>query len=292
MEPDKNYLVVGLFVLLTALIAFFFALWVTGSGNKRVYLPYRIYFTESVSGLSVGSPVKFRGVEVGRVERIFIDAENTNQIVVDVNILKGTPVKADTVASLRLQGITGIAFVELSGGNPGLPTVEPQEKGDIPEIRSETSGISAIVNRMPELIDKTSVVADQAGKLISDQNVDAVTRMLTHLESVAASLDRQSRQLETLIVDSGAVARDVRQITEGSKQDIRELTANLKESSQQLSELMTRTNDASGIGYEELTQLLAEMKKASRDMRSLARSLEDNPSRLINPPEQRGVPAP
>jgi phospholipid/cholesterol/gamma-HCH transport system substrate-binding protein len=67
METDKNYFLVGLFVIIMVLGGIGFTLWLTSAG-KGGYDYYRIYFAESVSGLNTKSAVKFRGVDVGNVE--------------------------------------------------------------------------------------------------------------------------------------------------------------------------------------------------------------------------------
>src|SRR5271154_3606446 len=118
METDKHYLRVGSFVLLTLLAAAVFTIWLVGTYDNSKYTSYRIHFAESVSGLDIGGPVKFHGVQVGKVETMSIDPTDMRLIRVDISILKSTPVKTDTTASLKLQGITGSVYIELSGTNP------------------------------------------------------------------------------------------------------------------------------------------------------------------------------
>ncbi|MBV8939329.1 MAG: MCE family protein [Alphaproteobacteria bacterium] len=291
MEPNKNYFLVGIFVLATVAASVLFALWLTGANRTEYYL-YRIRFAESVSGLNVGSPVKFRGVDVGKVTQISIDPDNSNLVRVDVRIAEGTPIKTDTQASLKLQGITGAYYVELTGGSQDMPNLKPPRIGGIPEIPAKASDIAAIVNRMPELIDKATVVADQLSKLVNNENVAAFSDMMGHWKSIAAALDQQTQQFSQLIDQATAVANDVHQITHDSKDDIRATADALKESSRQLNALIARTNRAAGGSYEEFYQLLVEIKRTTRDLSGLAKELEENPSRIISPQQQKGIPAP
>ena len=96
-------------------------LWLSSGGAyRKAYDTYQAYMSESVSGLSLDAPVRYRGVEVGRVRKIALAPENIEQVQLTLDIERGTPVKEDTVAVLRVQGLTGIAYVELSGGQPRL----------------------------------------------------------------------------------------------------------------------------------------------------------------------------
>src|SRR5215813_6021393 len=103
METDKHYFIEGLFVIGFGLGIAFFSVWLTSSGH-RDDIVYRIQFAESVSGLAVGDPVKFHGVDVGAVKTLAIDANNPRLVQVDVALRKEAPVKTDTTASLKLKG--------------------------------------------------------------------------------------------------------------------------------------------------------------------------------------------
>ena len=117
METDKHYFIEGLFIIGLRVAAAFFFVWLASTGHRDDVL-YRIHFAESVSGLALGDPVKFRGVDVGTVKTMAIDAADPRLVQVDVRLRKEAPVKTDTKASLKLKGITGVVFIELNGGSP------------------------------------------------------------------------------------------------------------------------------------------------------------------------------
>lgn len=179
MENDKNYFLVGLFIITMVVIGIWFTLWLTYTG-KGDYNHYRIRFAESVSGLDKEGAVKFRGVNVGNVENMAIDPENSKLILVDIRVLKTTPVKTDTTATLKLYGITGAVYVELSGGSENAPPLKAK-KGELPEIRAEQSSVNAIVNRLPQLLEKANRIADQINKIFSDENVRSVNGVVKKL---------------------------------------------------------------------------------------------------------------
>ena len=123
METDRHYFFEGLFSVVFAVGAALFFVWLTNTGRSDD-VTYRIHFAESVSGLSVGDPVKFRGVDVGTVKAMSLDPQDPRQVQVDVRLRKDTPVKTDTRAILKLKGITGVVFIELNGGSPEAGKLE------------------------------------------------------------------------------------------------------------------------------------------------------------------------
>ena len=173
MESDKRYFIEGLFVIgLSVALAFFFV-WLTRSGNKDDVL-YRIHFSESVSGLSLGDPVKYLGVDVGMVSAMTIKPDDPSQVQIDVKLHKDAPVKTDTKATLQFKGITGTFFVELSGSTAGAKNlVEETPKGQVPEIPAVKSTLSTLMEQLPKVIAKFSKIEDQTKKVVSD--IGAVT---------------------------------------------------------------------------------------------------------------------
>jgi len=167
METDKHYFFEGLFIIGFSIAAAFFAMWLGSPGHRDDVL-YRIHFPDSVSGLTVGDPVTFRGVDAGTVKSIAIDPDNSLLVRVDVMLRKETPVKTDTRASLALKGITGVVNIELNGGNPATQTLlAVTPAGKIPEIPSEKTGLKAMLDKLPELVDKFSDIEDQVKKVVT-----------------------------------------------------------------------------------------------------------------------------
>jgi phospholipid/cholesterol/gamma-HCH transport system substrate-binding protein len=167
METDKHYFIEGLFIIGFSLAAAFFAVWLGSTGRHDDVL-YRIHFPDSVSGLTAGDAVKFRGVDVGTVKTMIIDPDNARLVRVEVRLRKATPVKTDTRASLTMKGITGVVFIELNGGDPAaqsLLAVTPE--GKIAEIPSEKTGLKAMLDELPKVIGKFTAIEDQVKKVVT-----------------------------------------------------------------------------------------------------------------------------
>jgi phospholipid/cholesterol/gamma-HCH transport system substrate-binding protein len=168
METDKHYFIEGLFIIVFAAAAAVLSVWLTNSGHRDDVL-YRIYFAESVSGLSVGDTVKFQGVDIGNVKSLKLDTADPQRVEVDVSLRKDAPIKTDTRASLNLKGITGVVFVELSGGSANaqmLAAATPA--GQVPQIPADKSTLAQLLDDLPRIIKKFSSIEDTVKKVTTD----------------------------------------------------------------------------------------------------------------------------
>jgi phospholipid/cholesterol/gamma-HCH transport system substrate-binding protein len=173
METDKHYFIEGLFIIVLSVGAALAFVWLSGSGHRDDVL-YRMHFDESVSGLSVGDPVKFRGVDVGSVKALSLVPDDPRLVQVDVELRKDAPVKTDTKASLKLKGITGVVFIELNGGSPDAKTLlAATPEGQVPEIPAEKSTLTTLVEALPKAVERFLSIESQTKKVLSD--VGAVT---------------------------------------------------------------------------------------------------------------------
>lgn len=198
METDKNYFLVGLFVIVMISAALGFTFWLN-SGGHGGYDHYRIYFSDSVSGLKEESAVRFHGVNVGNVEKIVIDHDNPMLIRVDIRIAHHTPLRADTTASLQLTGISGDVDIELSGGDPKAPELAAQNKDTPVEIPAEKNMISQVASDLPAithkadtLLEKLNYIADQLEKIFTNQNVKAVNSVVHGLDKKVGDDSQQN----------------------------------------------------------------------------------------------------
>jgi phospholipid/cholesterol/gamma-HCH transport system substrate-binding protein len=222
MESEKHYFFVGSFVLTTAVVALLFAVWITSKGQGE-FIKYYIRFAESVSGL---------GVSVGAVETISIDKYDSNLIYVTVRVDRNAPIKIDTEASLKLQGVTGVIFIELSGGNnesENLADISERED-KMQEIKAKSSPLSAIVDRMPELLDRISNGVEQFNKMVSDENIGSLNNILTDLNEMTSTsksnvkdavenLNHASQQLDSLLRNLKKTSSHISNITESLDDD-------------------------------------------------------------------------
>ncbi|NBX58787.1 MAG: MCE family protein, partial [Gammaproteobacteria bacterium] len=172
MEREANYAAVGGFVLMVVAMAIAFIYWYSDARDAKSYERYEIYFEGSVSGLTVGSTVRYLGVDVGRVVALNIDPRSAERVQVIVDIGDDAPVSSKTVAELSLLGVTGLLYVDLLG-DAGSKSLVPSVAGErYPVIRSVRSGFDVIISGVPEVMGRVSEVAQRASRLLSDDNLN------------------------------------------------------------------------------------------------------------------------
>ena len=161
METRAHNVLIGAFVLAFVAAMLVFIVWLAktrGDGDKALY---DIVFTDSVTGLGVGGDVRFNGIKVGAITRIAIEHENPSRVRVTVEMGDDVPVRQDSTASMQLQGITGVTFVQISGGTQASPRIPPTPDYPYPEIRSRPSQIAELVDQLPKLLERSTQLVDR-----------------------------------------------------------------------------------------------------------------------------------
>ncbi len=199
IEPKVNYALLGLFVLVLGAGLIGVGAWLSAGGNGEAeYDPY-VTYVESVSGLKVNAPVTYRGVEVGRVRGIALDARNPEQVCLSLEILHGTPIKMDTVATLSAQGLTGIAFIDLSGGIRDAALLRATEDGTPPIIRSGPSLLSRFDDAITKALASFTRLAGELHSLLDDENRAAVSDILRELRTLSATLVAHDEEIDQVL---------------------------------------------------------------------------------------------
>lgn len=209
METKGYYAIVGFFVIVLSAIGLVIALWLSVGVSTQSHTNYTIYMKESVAGLSLSAPVKYNGVDVGMVKKISIDPTDPERVVIIIAIDPSTPINTATRATLNMQGVTGIAYMELSGSNPNAPPLTIQPGQQYPIIATAPS----LLFRMDIAIDRLSenlktvtasintIFNKKNGELLQDtlENIDAASQHLnTTMHSVQATLQSSNVTLETI----------------------------------------------------------------------------------------------
>jgi len=290
VDRNTNYVVVGAFVLLVIGMAVSFVYWYTDQRDKRTYERYEVYYDGSVSGLTAGSPVRYLGVDVGKVARIMLDPKNRKRVEVLADIEDTAPIDTRTLALLSLQGVTGLLFIDLEE-DPKATTNGPLPMGEhYPVIRSAPSDLDLFLRSLPALANHATDLVDHMDQVFSDK-----APVLVHeIEDLVANLRHTSDEVDTAAADFDRVTNDADIKT--SLANIRRISDSLASTSDRLNEFVTQNEPAlsrfTGQGLPELERLLHESRAAVRDIRDLSRSLQQNPGELLYESNYHGVEVP
>jgi len=305
MDRDANYVAVGAFTLLVIAMAVAFVLWYSDTGDKRDYVPYEIYFSGSVAGLNEGSAVRYLGVDVGTVRRITLSKDRPDKVKVVVSIDSTAPISGNTRASLGLQGITGLLFINLKQ----VPGIDGElHNGDkYLVIESQSSDIDAFLASLPEMAGRITNLIDNVNKVFSDDNVKAISDTLSNLKRASNNLPRVSEQAQTLIGELTDTANEIKSaaasvngLMNDVRPNVRDAIGKLNAVSTQLASTTTRLDQFmessqgpmthfTEQGLFELERMLRDVRSAATEFRELSRSLKQTPSQLLFEKPESGV---
>jgi phospholipid/cholesterol/gamma-HCH transport system substrate-binding protein len=195
MDTKINFFKIGLFVIVLIVSLLFVVFWLGKFGfEKKKFDEYTIYFKESVSGLNIGSSIKYKGFEVGNVGEIKLNPNNSEEIQIDITIKKGTPIKEDNYAVLGNLGITGLKYIELKGGSNNSNLLKEDENG-FKIISSKTSDLTTLVDSTTDLTNELTLVLAQMKKLLADENIKTISQILDKTQNSMSNVEQFSNYL-------------------------------------------------------------------------------------------------
>ncbi|WP_457744406.1 MlaD family protein [Sulfurimonas sp.] len=190
MNNKVNYKLVGLSVVFGLFMMLAFVYWLMKPSADAQMQKYLIYFDESVSGLNVNAPVKYRGISVGKIIDLRINPKNSEQVQATVDILKSTPIKETTVAKLTAQGITGLTYINLSLGANNSPPLKIKKGEEYPVIKSVPSLFKDVEKSLGTLSTQFTDTLDKTNELLNDTNQKEIRKILNKTANILSSVDK------------------------------------------------------------------------------------------------------
>ena len=301
METKANYVLIGVFTLITSVFLLLFGLWAAKYSTDRDWQRYQVVFDEAVTGLTEGGSVQYNGISVGTVEDLSLAPDDPRMVVARIKVRKETPVKVDTRAKLSFTGLTGTAFIQLTGGSPDALPLRADNGDEVPRILTEASALQNIAETANRLVARMD-------KVLSDENIQNINATLENIESATGALANQREDLGTLIRNA-RIASDKLNTTLDTANtaltDIdREVIDKLPGIIARLDNTLQRLEDTAGNanaliaenrgplndftqdGLAQIGPTLEELRTLVRDLRRIGARFDDNPAGYVLGREQ------
>lgn len=304
MENRSYALMTGVFTIALLVATVLVGLWL--NRDKTELSPYEIVTTQSIPGLNPQATVRYRGLEVGRVDEIVFDPKVTGQILIKLSVEEGSPVTTTTFASLGYQGVTGIAFIQLDDDRTGSPLLktDPQHVGRIP-LRPGL--LDQLEKRGLAILDRTEQITARLNVLVNDENQKIIIGAFDNISKAAAAYGEIPKKLDPTINRMPALVDKLdRSLTSfdtfaasatGAVRNYDRLATSLQAPDGPINRLNGAIGSLQGVTSDleaetlpHLTRMTDEARTALRSVRRTADSLSDRPQSILfgNPNVQPG----
>ena len=292
------YFVVGFFVTVGTIAALSMILWLGASKYLRKGEKYVIYFDESVQGLQVDSAVKYRGVEIGNVDKIRVAPDNRLiEVVIKVDLRKGTERKL--VSQLKSAGITGIVFIELDNANYKTPYSSPpiSFKSEYPVIPTQPSDTTRIFSQIEDIYKKIEKIDFEGisngikGTLKTVETTlsnPSINSILVNADSVTARLDKtvqlantrlEDRKLDEILLEAKGAVTDARKLIKSVNDEL--YAMKLAETAVKANHMVEGLDKKSRAISSELEETSENLRKTTDTLDQLMDRVKNTPSDIL-----------
>jgi phospholipid/cholesterol/gamma-HCH transport system substrate-binding protein len=294
METRSNYVLVGAVTLAMLVGLLAFTVWLAGLSNRETNC-YDIYFSQGVGGLNKGSNVTFNGVPVGQISKISLLPERPEFIWVRIDVERDTPVLQGTSAEIHGVGFTGVSEIQLTGAARGAKRITQAGPQGCPVIPSSTSGLGALLNSAPELMERIQTLTERLTELLSDKNQNAIADILENMDRTTRVIADRAPDLADAIADArvavrnaGVASQKVAELADNTNQlvtqqgqpAVQNLNKAITSVQQAADNLNAMITDARPGVQNFSKSTLPELNQTVRQMRTLAQSLQDVADRV------------
>ena len=303
METRAHHILIGTFAILAFLLGLGFVLWLSKTSADREFHDFDVVFTEAVTGLSKGGLVQYNGIKVGEVIQLKLAPEDPRKVIARIRLDGDTPVKVDTEAKLGLLGVTGTAFIQLSGGSPSSKLLLPTEEQAVPVIHASESALSKLLSSGEDIVTSVNQSLLRVGQLLSKENVEHVSATLQHIDDVAATVAEQRGDLAKALAQladasgelkstlgtlnrmasttSELINDDVRKVMQSTDKAIAAIERVAGSAEQMLDQNQAAIANFSDQGLRQVGPTLSELRETLRSFRQLSDQLGSSNTLLL-----------
>lgn len=252
MENRAYALAAGSFVVIVTALFIAGSLWLSGRTGEGV--PYVVVSERSVGGLLPGAIVRLRGVKVGKVTSIGFDPTDSRRIFLPILVDSGIGLTQDTYAKLTFTGVSGVASIELDDERTTRTALLSSAENPA-RIPLRSSWLSDLSDSSAALVNSATQTLQRLDKLLNDQNMEHLTRLL-------AQLDDASLQISGLATDLRPTVQRVDQLVADSQETVRSLRPAIRNLDSLISDTRSRMD------------MLDALREGAQELRRTARSLD------------------
>lgn len=286
METRANYVLIGAFAASTVVAAFLFLVWLTGFEGDAEFKTYDVIFDGSVAGLSVGGDVRYNGIKVGEVTQIALAAD-PRLVRSRINVDERTPVTRDSQAQLEFQGITGVAFIELTGGTPNSPELMPEGDNEFPVIVADRSAVQQLITSAPRVLTAANDLLVRLDRLLGE-NEGQLSATVRDVETVSGTIASNYEEIDAIIKNLAATTEQISEITtkmNGAMGKIEGAAGSYGALAEEARGLVSDTRPAleqlSNSSVPEVDRLLRDTRRMISSVDRLVVELERNPTEFL-----------
>ncbi len=243
MENKSHALAAGAFVILVTALLVALAAWLMRDTRIRDALEFST--RESVTGLSVQAPVRYRGIAVGKVDSIAFDPKVRGNVLVRLAVDQGTPITKSTYAVLGYQGVTGLAYVQLDDGGQSNELLD-LSASTAPRIELRPSLLSKLSDQGTNILIQIEETTKRINQLLAPENQKALVSSVQAVGSSASNFSLQVTAMQKILdaqfgperTDIPALVRDTR----GTMQALQNTAGELNKTAQETAKAVNTLN--------------------------------------------------
>ncbi len=299
METRANYLLIGIVTLAVIVAIFMFVLWTLKGELDQQYAYYDIVFEDSVAGLNTAGDVLFQGINVGQVTDIRVDHADPSKVRVTVRIQvrEDFVIRESSEATLQMQGITGVAFVQIVGGGAEggpLPRVT-NPAAQRPTIPSRRSYMQELFEAAPQVVDEAVATLRTIQELLNEENRAAIAGILSDAQTVSSTFAARQGEIDSTIESLSLFADSLGQTSDqivSMSDDISDAIASITDAAdsytilaQDADRFLRRNEDAveafTHQGLAQFGYLVVEARQLISTLDRVAQRFESDPSGFL-----------
>jgi len=286
MNNRVNFTLVGAFVSLVSILFFASIYWIVKpTDEQKVYL-YGLLVTESITGINIGTNVKYQGLPVGRVKSFRINPNNPREIMMDLEIRRDVPIRNGVMASIKPQGITGLSFIDIQVEEDAMPLQEMHYLGrKYKVIPFKTSLISSLANSASEITETLQNILKKVQKALEDNKEESKT-IIHELARITQQLnkllsDDNIQNTASLIVSTNRLVHNAdlmvdeyTSLSQESRNTLHTLNGSIENGDYDLKEI-------AGDIPQETVLMIREVRLLTNELSEVLRQFKENPNAVI-----------